>query len=304
MTKKTLLVGLVAILLVSLLAGCVSTTQESTTSEVAQNGSQESSSSTTSTVDYSTLEEAFHRGSSQYDPEWAVVPPRLIGAALGTTEEDISFDPYGVSAPLESEGNAAAGNNPFTAVIPAGSEYYEIQGFDSETYLALQNGANYFLYANSPSERLHFYPGYVDDSLTSSFTGSEEQAYLEAFIFVAALQTRFIVLDILPLDIGNADDLITLIAHYCDTQGTTLLVTSYNTVKEKGYLTFESGEEYNWVFYGGMFVSLDEGVFSGDTATIEASFRAGPLFGSGTRFNMEMKDNKWVVKSIEELWIS
>jgi len=103
---------------------------------------------------------------------------------------------------------------------------------------------------------------------------------------------------------GNADDLITLIAQYCDQTGTTLLVTSFDTIKEKGYLTFESNDPDSWSFSNGAFISLNNGEIDEDTARIEASARLAPLFGHGDEFHLQKKDGHWAVVGGEPLWVS
>jgi len=126
-------------------------------------------------------EKAFYSGDRLYEPEWAVVPPRLIGESLGLTSQDVIFDPYGVSAPND-DGVDSKYENPFDDVVLAKTEYYEILGYDSKTYLALPHGGNYYLYACSPQERMSFPVGQDDEALIARFAGTPEQAYLEVYV--------------------------------------------------------------------------------------------------------------------------
>jgi len=239
--KRFLVTGLVAILLISFIGGCVPTSQSA---------------------------EALMWSSRRYDPEWIVVPPRLIGNSLGVTEKDIAFDPYGVSTANNSTGSATRKVNPFNEVIPAGTNFYEIKGYDSKTYLALSNGGNYYLYAHAPKGKLVFPQGAGDATLESQLAGSSEQAYLEAFSFVSAIHTNFIVLNILSADMGDPDKLIALIAQYCDQTGSTLLVTSFDVIERKGYLTFNGRDRVDWSFADGQFIALEHGAISGNNATV------------------------------------
>jgi len=308
MIKKLIVAGLVAFMLLPLLGGCalVSRQLEETPeidllSTVEELKEELPSSELLSVV---ANESTFYVGYRQFYPEWAVVPPRLIGEVLGTTERDILFDPYGGPSMADWAENLAAMANPLTAVIPAGSEYYEVKGYDTQTYLALQNGGNYYLYTNSPKEMPSFPQGTLDDDLMASFAGSPEEAYLQAYTFVSGFSEDFVVLDVQKANIDNIDNLITLVAQYSDSIGCTLLLTSKNYVEARGYLTYESGNEFEWTFRGGSFVYLEQSEIDESRATVDAGFHVAPLFGSGERFIYEKENNAWVLIGMQRRWIS
>jgi len=283
MIKKLIVGVLVATLLLPLLGGCNLFKEQS---------------------DDPPRKDSLYVESRRYDPEWAVVPLRLIGDALGTTEQDITFEPYQSTSPSGGSLSADAQQNPFAAVIAAGSAYYEIEGYDSKTYLALEIRGNYFLYANSPKERVNL--SQDSDALVLVETPATrlEHLYQHAFTYVSSFSNQFVVLDVQNVEVDDIDYLIGCCAQFSDSVGCTLLITSFETIEEKGYLTYGSGSHYEWSFPGGSFVTLGPGEISGNSASIEASFLAGPLFGSGERFSYENEDGLWVFKGIEQLWIS
>jgi len=270
-------------------------------------------------------------GLRTYSPEFVVVPPRLIEKQLGTTNQEIQFDAYSTT---EYSSTVLCG------VIPSGTAYFSIQGYDSKTYLAVPFGSNYFLYSHAPKERLRFPQGSDNPELTARFVGTPEQAYLEAFILMSAWTTDFIVLNIVDLQLDNPDDLISLIGQHCDERGATLILTSYDTVKALGYLEMDD-KDFWWYFEDGFFIYFEDSLFTyaneyfdfeilGDSATIivgvpfdfingEALFdgvvveelaiirvaiMAAPLAGRSVDVYVIQLDGAWKAVSASTNWIS
>jgi len=228
-------------------------------------------------------DDALYRGSRKYNPEWAVVPPRLIGEHVGTTEKDIAFDPYGVVAYNKDKDTASQIKNPFNAVIPAGTAYYAIKGYDSNTYLALPNGGNYYLYSSLPKEKPSFPQGKVDTSLADQLAGTPAQLYLEAFMFALDWDSGFVVLNIVDVDKSYIDNTVALIAQYCDQKGITLFVTTSELINS---------------------ISLSNCTITGNKATIQTGVMVAPLFGYGTELHLEKENSKWVITEFIPTWIS
>ena len=249
-------------------------------------------------------EEALIINARQYNPQWVLVPPQLIGEPIGKTANDIPFDPYGLSSASADSSYAFRYENPFNAAIPAGSDYYSIRGYDSKTYLALENGGNYYLYASSSRARIVFPIGKTDAELITQLAGTFEQAYCTAFMLVAPTHVDYIVLDILAVDKVDVDDLLALIVQYCYQEGITLLVTSYSAVKDNGYLNFGFGNQSDWSFKNGVFVSLKQLKIDGESATIETGITFAPLYGHGDELYLEKVDGWWVITGGSPLWIS
>ena len=237
----------------------------------------------------------------KYDPEWVVVPPRLIGGSLGTTDQEIPFEPYG-SDPQYGK--------PLADTIPAGTPYYEIAGYGSQAYIAIPYKGNYFLYARPPYKKLAFPRGKGDAALAARFAGTPEQAYLEAFKDISDYRLRakaqgdFLVLDVTGISLDDPHGLIALIEQYCEKRGSTLVIGSFETIKDKGYFKFDKDSQLFWHFKNGSIVSLGECVINGDHATVEASVAAAALAGQGRSFSLEKKGEAWVLMDSTMLWIS
>lgn len=245
--------------------------------------------------DYWKAEDALYEGLRRYDPEWVVVPPRLVGEPLGTTDREIPFEPYGSDYSY---------GKPIVDVIPTGTIYYEIEGYSSKTYVAVPYGSNYFLYAHSPRKKLHFSQGEGDAALVAQFAGTPEQAYLETFKYISAYKADFLVLDVTRVSLDDPSDLIALIGQYCDERGSTLIVTSFQTIKGKGYLELDWDSQYVWDFTNGLFIDLEECAIDGDRATVEAGVVAAALAGQGRSCYLEKEDGAWVLVDSMMSWIS
>jgi len=237
-------------------------------------------------------EDAVYKGILRYDPEWIVVPPRLIGDSPGTTDREIPFEPYG-SDPQYGK--------PIIDTIPAGTPYYEIVGYSTWTYIAIPYKSNYFLYARPLHKKVIFPRGEGNAALVAQFAGTPEQAYLEAFKDVSAYAADFLVLDVRRASLDDPNALIALVEQHCEERGATLIITSFQTVEDKGY--FEGNPPY-WYFSDGLLISLEGGTFDGDHATIETSVGAAALAGQGRSCSLEKEDGVWVFAGSMMTWIS
>lgn len=295
----TLLSLLMSLSFLPLLSGC-DLTQSARTTDT--NGHVVNSGGTVSESLHG--DESFTVGVRHFDPEWIVVPPRLIGKSMGAIDTDVAFDPYRLDKNDFAGFPSYEYSNPYQGMILAGTECYEVRGYDTDAYLALPFDGNYYLYACSPAEKLCFPQGRGDMKLISRFAGTTEQAYAEAFFQSTFWNSSYIVLDILGVESVDTGDLIALIDEQCDQRGITLLIATFTTIDEKGYLYHDEEAPGYWSFPDGLFVDLGSCTIDGDSIIIRTGFMIADLFGQGWDYRFEKENGIWVVADGWMAWIS
>ncbi|MDR3316101.1 MAG: hypothetical protein LBS98_06470 [Coriobacteriales bacterium] len=229
-------------------------------------------------------------GTRSFTNECIVVPPRLINEKLGTTKYAVTFDPY--SRPE---------NTTLVGTIPAGTEYYSIEGFSSKDYLALPYGRNYFLYARKGAGLISFPQSEGEATLLAEHKGTPEQAYLAGFQASSGYAASYISVSFNSLQDVDTDLLLALLEEHCELRGATLMVADFNFLVERGY--FEN--DYLWYWDEGFFIYLSPlTLLDAEHATVEVGITAGGLAGNGMLYELTREDGAWVITAGEMSWIS
>jgi hypothetical protein len=261
-----------------------------------------------------------------FQPERIVLSEERIGRDIGTLGSDLYCEPIALSPTVTAPD-----------MIPAGTKYYAVEGFDEKQYLALPYEGFYFLYSTSPNKRIVLDPLPADGSLEvklEKHAGTQAQASYEVFIQSANYEMDYCALNIGELQIDDSLTLLDLIITYCDQRGVAVMFPYKNMLQERGYWTnsyfgmFKDGlsvslsayhegtEELNRdrieVIDGTIYEQLEDGsilvhnevrAYLGEVS-VQSGTTAGGMAGHGMYYVLELKDGAWVVRDAETTWIS
>ena len=107
----------------------------------------------------------------------------------------------------------------------------------------------------------------------------------------------YLAVDLTNVMLENTDPLIALLEDFCDNNGYTLLLDTFDGLKEKGYI------EDLW-FPDGFLIAFTDAELTKDKLITSAQKWRSGLGAIGSDYTVKFKNDLWEITKIENSWIS
>ena len=224
--------------------------------------------------------------SRTYESSPEIIPDGLIGESLGSVQ---------LQTPIIIPKCTSASQ------LETGAEFFKINGYSQNSYIAILVDGDFFLYKTRDSESICFGKSCPDQD--EDIEKSQAEAYFLIFEYLfqtdSALHRniKYIAVDLSDTMLENTDCLISLLENFCTDNDCVLLLDTIDGLREKGYIK-------DLYFEEGIVIRYNDILLKDNWLTTEAmKWRAG-LGAIGATITVKKTGGIWEIRKTEKNWIS